>query len=124
MPYNTRQREAVWSVLDKADRPLTPADICVLARTDVPSVSVATVYRALKQFLAEGQVRCVELAGAPPHYESMARMHHHFFLCTDCRRVYDVAGCARGVEALAPEGCEVTRHEIVLYGECRECLTK
>ena len=121
MIYLTQQKRVLAEVFERAERPLTPGEICERARTEVPAIGMATVYRAIKQFLEEGQIRAVEIPGAAPHYESAARHHHHFFLCQQCRRLFDLVGCVRGVKSLAPEGFRVRQHEIVLYGECAAC---
>jgi Fur family ferric uptake transcriptional regulator len=122
MSYVTQQRRVLGDVFERAKRPLTPAEICEEARKQIPSLGIATVYRAIKQFVAEGQVRTVEVPGVAPHYERAARHHHHFFLCQQCRRLFDLVGCLRGVQSLAPTGFRVQEHEIVLYGECASCV--
>ncbi len=123
MPYATQQKLIVLKVIELCDRPLTPAEICELAQKELPKLGIATVYRAIKQFAEEGSVRLVDVPGAPPHYEHASRHHHHFFLCSQCRRLFDLIGCVRGVNALAPQGFQVKRHEIVLYGDCDQCAT-
>jgi Fur family transcriptional regulator, ferric uptake regulator len=85
---------------------------------------VATVYRALRQFVSDGNIRVVELPGVPPHYESAGRNHHHFFLCQHCRHLFDLIGCVRGIRSLAPAGFRVSEHEIVLYGQCANCAER
>jgi Fur family transcriptional regulator, ferric uptake regulator len=121
MLYLTQQKRVLAAVFEQAERPLTPVEICERARNDLPALGIATVYRAIKGFLEEGQVRAVEIPGVAPHYESAARNHHHFFLCQSCKRLFDLIGCVRGVKSLAPEGFRVRQHEIVLYGECSAC---
>ncbi|MEI8233798.1 MAG: transcriptional repressor [Verrucomicrobiota bacterium] len=121
MMYLTQQKRVLGAVFERANRPLTPPEICEEARKEIPALSIATVYRAIKQFLEEGQIRAVEVPGAAPHYESAARHHHHFFVCRECKRLFDLIGCVRGVGSLAPEGFRVRQHEIVLYGECAAC---
>lgn len=121
MAYKTRQRDAIWDVIDASERPLTAQAICDQASKAVESLGMATVYRTLKQLVEEGQVRHIELAGAQPHYESTARHHHHFFLCEQCRQIFDVMGCLRGIPSLLPAGCRMKRHEIVIYGDCAAC---
>ena len=124
MSYVTRQRQVLLEVFEAAERPLTPSEICETARRELPSVGIATVYRAIRQFVAEGRVRAVELPGAAPHYERASKDHRHFFLCHHCRRLFDLIGCMRGFNSLAPRGFRVRHHEIVLYGECAACVKK
>ena len=121
--YLTKHKLALAAVFERAPGPLTPAEICEEPRKAIPSLGIATVYRAIRQFVADGQIRAVEVPGVTPHYESAARHHHHFFVCQQCRRLFDLVGCVRGVRSLAPDGFRVRQHEIVLYGECSACVT-
>ena len=121
MSYLTRQKQVLGAILARAQRPLTPGEIRDEARKEIPALGLATVYRAIKQFVADGEVRAVEVPGAGTHYETARRGHHHFFLCRQCKRLFDLIGCVRGVQALAPDGFRVRHHEIVLYGECVTC---
>ena len=121
MTYATPKRLILSAVIARAKRPLTPEDIRKEARKQIPTIGIATVYRALKQFVAEGQVRQVEIQGAPPHYENAGQHHHHFFFCLQCRRMFNLLGCVHGIHRLAPAGFAVKRHEIVLYGDCADC---
>lgn len=122
--YATRQKQIVGAVFERVKRPLTAQEICEAARKEFPSLGMATVYRAIRQFVSEGRVRAVELPGAAPHYERVGAGHHHFFLCQQCRRLFDLAGCLRGFKNLAPKGFRVQHHEIVLYGECASCVQR
>ena len=124
MTYLTRQKLVLGEIFELAERPLTAIEICRLAKRQVPKLGLATVYRALRQFVSEGQIRLVEIPGVPPHYESAARHHHHFFLCQQCKQLFDLIGCVKGVGTLAPDGFRVQQHEIVLYGECAACARR
>ncbi|HEY5704272.1 MAG TPA: transcriptional repressor [Terrimicrobiaceae bacterium] len=123
MAYKTRQRDAIWEVIDASAQPLTAQAIRQRAAQRVKGLGIATVYRTLKQLVEEGQVKHIELAGAQPHYESSARHHHHFFLCEKCKHVFDMMGCLRGIPNLLPKGYHMRRHEIVIYGDCAGCST-
>ena len=122
MGYLTKQKLVLGGVFEQAKRPLTASEICNEARKEIPSLGIATVYRAIKQSLTEGQIRAVEIPGVAPHYESAGRHHHHFFLCQECKRLFELMGCVRGVRGLAPNGFRVQQHEIVLYGACASCV--
>lgn len=123
MVYSTPQKSVLSRIITESERPLTAQEIFAVAQKELPNLGMATVYRALKQFLADGQLRLVEIPGATPHYESSAKHHHHFFFCQQCEKLFNLVGCVRGVNALAPERFHVRRHEIVLYGDCEDCLS-
>ncbi|HYN77525.1 MAG TPA: transcriptional repressor [Lamprocystis sp. (in: g-proteobacteria)] len=123
MSYSTRQREAILDTLRRADRPLTPQEIREGAHQESAQIGLATVYRALKAFMARSDVIKVEIPGSPPCYEPADRGHHHHFLCEKCRQVFDLHGCVQDLEALLPCNFRVQRHEITLYGLCADCRT-
>lgn len=123
MQRQTSQRVAIEAAFSTAGRPLGPQEILVAARKQVPSLNLATVYRALKRMVADGALRPVELPGEPARYElrSVAERHHHHFRCRGCDAVFDLQGCVAGLKRLAPKGFRVTGHDIVLYGSCPVC---
>lgn len=122
MIYTTQQKLVLSRIIEESERPLTAQEIHAEAQKELPNLGMATVYRALKQFQADGHARMVEIPGATPHYESSARHHHHFFFCQQCQKLFNLIGCVRGINALAPEDFHVRRHEIVFYGDCAGCL--
>lgn len=124
MSYSTRQREVILNILRQSGRPLTPAEIREQASQDSAGIGLATVYRALKAFMAQGEVVQVEIPGASPSYEPADRGHHHHFICQHCRQVFDLQGCVHDLESLAPVNFQVQRHDIILYGVCAGCATR
>lgn len=50
--------------------------------------------------------------------------HRHHFHCTACGEVTPIDGCPGGMEALAPSGWRVERHDLTLHGRCGKCLVE
>lgn len=123
MERSTRQRSAIRTVIDDAGRPLSPQEVLDAAQGEVPGLSLATVYRNLKQLLEAGEIQTVSLPGDSPRYESAHHDHHHHFQCMNCGRVFDVHACPGDMAQLVPEGFTVARHELTLYGRCADCAT-
>ncbi len=122
MERKTKQREAVLQVLLTENRPLSPPEILDVAQALVPRLGIATVYRAIKEFLESGDVVSVDLPGEGQRFEIMGKRHHHHFLCRLCRKLYEVNGCPGTLDALPPpEGFLVEIHEILLKGICVSC---
>lgn len=119
----TKQREAILQALSKSARPMSPAELLKAAGKHVKSLSLATVYRNLKAMTEDGQIHPVQLPGEPPRYElsEAASQHHHHFHCEVCDKVFDVAGCPKGLDGLVPSGFTLRSHELVLYGVCGAC---
>lgn len=121
MQRKTRQRETIVEVIGRADRPLSPQEILRLASKRLPGLGLATVYRAIKDLAADGQLTTVEIPGEPPRYEIAGKEHHHHFHCRKCDRVFEMNGCPGPLRALAPKGFKVEGHEILLHGLCDRC---
>lgn len=104
MERSTRQRRAIRRVLLETRRPLSPREILELARKQVPSLGLATVYRNLRALVEEGAVVPVALPGEPLRYEAAGAGHHHHFLCRGCGRAFELPGCRLGPTWTFPPG--------------------
>src|SRR5690606_18565847 len=51
---DTAQRRALRAAFERADRPLSPAELLAAAQSDVPGLGLATVYRTVRALLDEG----------------------------------------------------------------------
>ena len=103
------------------ERPLTAQEVLERGQRIVPSLGLATVYRALKNLVREGWLSAVELPGEGLRYELAERPHHHHFLCRSCDQAFEVHHCPEELEQLAPDGFEVEGHELILFGRCAPC---
>ena len=121
MERHTRQRVAIDRVFAEYQRPLDPHEVLDAARAHVPSMGIATVYRALRTLLDEGRVVPVVLPGQHVRYEAARGIHHHHFQCRHCRKVFELNGCSGNFAPLVPFGFQMDDHELVLYGHCDEC---
>jgi Fur family transcriptional regulator, ferric uptake regulator len=121
MQRETKQRRAIRRTLEDAGHPLSPKEVLEAARTHVEGMGIATVYRNLKNFQAEGWIVPVELPGEPPRYEIAGKQHHHHFHCRSCDKVYEVDGCPGNLRDVTPNGFQLESHEFVLYGLCEAC---
>ena len=123
MPFtrNTKQRDAVKTVFENEDRPLSPEEVLVFAKKHVPGLGIATVYRAINALVEDGWLETVNLLGEPDRYEVAGKHHHHHFRCNECRRVFEIEGCLHHVDKLVPRGFKVIEHHINFDGLCRDC---
>jgi Fur family transcriptional regulator, ferric uptake regulator len=117
----TRQKMAIRAAFAAAERPLSPAEALQWARTELPTLSLATVYRNIAALMEEGWLVAVELPGAAPRYEVGGKEHHHHFCCTQCGKLYELEGCEIALTSQLPDGFVMTGHEFFLYGSCAGC---
>lgn len=102
---------------------MTPQEVLDGAKQIVPGLGIATVYRALKEFVDEGLATTVQLPGDAARYEIAGKGHHHHFHCRTCGQVFEVDACHLNIAKITPPGFEVADHEIVLYGRCASCVS-
>jgi Fur family transcriptional regulator, ferric uptake regulator len=121
MKRNTSQRDAIRRVMVRADRPLSTDEIFEMARSKVPGLGIATVYRTLKSLKEERAVREVDLPGQPSRWEMANKDHHHHFLCRTCDKLFEIEGCPGDLGNLLPPGYALEAHNILLEGKCRDC---
>ena len=122
----THQRLVLYRALAASDEHLTPEAVYERVRREMPSISLATVYKNVKIFTEAGLLREVS-----PLHESLrldANLdHHHHLICLRCKRVTDLSA-----EALAPvrwkrrppNGFRAVRSSVEILGLCAECTRK
>ncbi|MBI5549824.1 MAG: transcriptional repressor [Deltaproteobacteria bacterium] len=125
MQRNTRQREVIREVFASAGRPLTPQEAAAAAQDALPSLGVATVYRAVKELADEGWLVALTVAGTMRfELASKGHDHHHHFHCHRCDRTFDIEACAGDLSRLVPSGFVMESHELTLNGACSACVQK
>jgi Fe2+ or Zn2+ uptake regulation protein len=91
-------------------------------RRRLPSVSLATVYRNLRQLVDAGLlVERLDATGS--RFDGNTSPHHHF-TCVACSRIFDLTepfDCVVQARIAERAGFEVTQHRIEFYGRCAAC---
>lgn len=118
---NTKQRAAILEAFEHSDRPLQVEEAHSYAREQVDSLSISTVYRALRALVDEGKVIPVIIPGEATRYELSGKGHHHHFFCRGCERTFELEGCVKGLRSLAPGGFSIEDHHITIFGRCKDC---
>jgi Fe2+ or Zn2+ uptake regulation protein len=118
----TPQRERIFRVLhDSATHPTADAVHAQIV-TDMPSVSLRTVYATLHELAEMGELRQLELGTGSARFDPNTRDHHHL-VCDGCGSVQDIDAHFPDV-ALEPDnhfGFQVDATQIVFRGRCRRC---
>jgi Fur family transcriptional regulator, ferric uptake regulator len=124
---NTRQREVILGVIEAARGPLSIPEILQSARSHLPRVGLATVYRTLNLLRDDDRIALVTLPGEEPRFEpSRHGHHHHHFRCRVCERVFELETCPVSIPkgSLLPGGFLVEDHHLTMYGLCADCTVK
>ena len=122
MKYS-KQREHILNVLRENAIHPTADEVCALARKDMPTLSLATVYRNLNLLAENGVIRRIDGLDGSVRFDHNLCKHYHF-ICTKCNKVYDVP------QDIAPDladkvlnqtGLLVESADISLKGICPNC---
>ncbi len=121
---NTKQREMVYKVVSESCDHPTAETIYERTRLLLPSISLGTVYRNLKQLSEMGAIREIIIANGSDRYDKTVRLHAHFS-CRECGEVFDIP-CDFTDNGIGTTICgnEVENVEVLYRGICNKCKAK
>ncbi len=121
----TRQRAAVFAMLQAADCHPTAEQVFAAVRRTVPHISLATVYKALEALVDAGLAARIAHDAGAARYDARSESHYHL----RCERTGEVRDlplpydphlidkiAPELIEALRREGFEITGHRLELVG--------
>lgn len=119
----TPQRLAIYDALWKAGSHPTVADIHEYAERRDPTISKATVYKALQLFVEMGLAREIGFRDESTRYDPDVGFHINL-VCTKCGKIEDYA--CTDFDQIAPNleeetGFDVLNYHFEVYGICRDC---
>lgn len=119
----THQRLVLYrALMQMTDHP-NPEQIFERIRLELPSISLATVYKTLHAFLEAGMIHEVSPFHGTLRIEPDAN-HHHHFICLQCHAITDLALSEVDQSPLknsVPEGFQVEQVSMEVRGLCRRC---
>ncbi|MFE4675864.1 Fur family transcriptional regulator [Streptomyces sp. NPDC056723] len=120
----TSQRRVVAEVLDGDHVHLTADEVHARAVQRLPEISRATVYNALGELVALGEVMEVSTDGRAKRYDPNAHRPHQHLVCSGCgiiRDVHPTGDPLSGLPAQERFGFEVSKVEVTYRGLCPSC---
>lgn len=126
MQRNTRQRQCVLDILRATCQHPTADEVYELVRTELPHISMGTVYRNLHVLTRSGEVRKVEMGHGPARYDADLRPHLHV-RCIGCGALDDVfqtPASAAPVPRKSARGFKIRQMTIEYTGLCPDCGAK
>lgn len=120
---NTHQRHVIYRALAGTTAHPSADELFASVRREIPSLSLATVYKNLTTFRDEGLVRAVRSCDDVVRFDANLEPHHHL-VCRDCGRVQDLhdpALDALRLSARRARGFRVEEHQVIFRGLCARC---
>ncbi len=116
---STPQREVVYNVLlGKRDHP-TADEVYARVRSDLPTISLATVYNCLETLVQCDLVRAVNFERGPTRYCPNLRPHAHFH-DEQTGKTHDIdlpPTLLEEVNSILPQGYDAKSVEIIFRGK-------
>ncbi len=119
---NTQQRDVIFETFLATEGHTTTDDLLSKVQDKYAGVGYATVYRALKLFVAADVASERRFGDGPAMYE-LAEMgdHHDHLICTVCGRIFEFEDDLieeRQILVAKKLGLKLTSHRMTLWGEC------
>ncbi len=121
----TRQGQAVLTVVLGSDNFRSAQDIHAELRSAGETVGLTTVYRHLALLTEEGQLDALQTADGELVYRRChSDQHHHHVVCRQCGRgsEVEVPDLERWAESTASKlGYTDVTHTVEIFGVCADC---
>lgn len=118
----THQRWVIYRVLAATAEHPTPEEIFDEVRQEIPSISLATIYKNIRTFLEVGLLREVSTPHQAMRLDANLESHHHL-VCATCGKILDVSRkSVAPVHLKAPlNGFRVESYHVNFLGYCSRC---
>ena len=121
---STPQREVVYNILlDKRDHP-TAGEVFARVKSELPTISLATVYNCLETLVQCDLVRSVNFERGPTRYCPNLRPHAHFH-DEQTGKTHDIdlpAELIEKVNSVLPQGYDAKSVEIIFRGKATKSV--
>ena len=119
-----RKRNAILETLRATDTHPSAEMVHEMLQAEHPDISLATVYRNLSRFKAQGVIQSVATVRGIERFDANTEPHVHF-ICTGCDAVLDLhqIGVPQSLNSSVEEtsGCQVQSCQLTFTGLCGNC---
>ncbi len=121
---NTKQRDLIINILNKAKKPLSANEILVRAKEKQPNIALTTIYRNLDALYSGDLIVRQRIDEKEYCYEIKKIEHSHYLICKKCKKKIVLPECPlKALESSIMEetGFHVISHSLELEGYCEDC---
>ena len=126
-PKNFRKRNAIYECLMASKAHPSAETIYTQLKTDIPDLSLGTVYRNLNYFKEQGKAISVATVHGVERFDGNTKPHVHF-ICNDCAAVIDLEEMsvpqALTTAAERSVGGKIAECQLSFTGTCKNCIKK
>lgn len=121
----SRKRQLIYHALCSSHQHPSAEMLYTALKPENPDLSLATVYRNLRDFCADGTAVSLGVINGHERFDADTMRHSHF-VCKSCGTVYDVeeAFSDGHMQALGEKyGHSFLSCEVVFSGTCKHCCS-
>ena len=120
---NTTQRSLILEAVKELQCHVTADEVYDTISKKYPNISRGTVYRNLNLLSDIGEIRKVEMPSGADRFDHIIHEHYHA-RCIKCSRIFDME--MEFIDDLEKKikdthGFEITGHDLIFKGICRDC---
>jgi Fe2+ or Zn2+ uptake regulation protein len=119
----TPQRQAIFRLLQGDASHPTVESLFDRARTEMPTLSLKTVYQTVHDLEALGEVHLLDLGTGSVRVDPNVEDDHHHLVCTSCGQIRDlpVVLAEFRVPSRLRRGFTVDDVVVIVRGRCENC---
>lgn len=119
----TKQRQLIWNIIQQSCEHMTADEIYQLAKRQIPSIAIGTVYRNLKLMAQAGEILRLNMQDSPDRYDKTRICHEHL-TCKYCGKLKDVQ--VHNLKEILEQQIVETldSYHLNMYYVCPECYNE
>lgn len=119
----TKQRALIRDIVRKTKEHLSAQQIFDIAKEEMPSIAMATVYNNLNALEEAGEIKRMRAGGRLERFDGFLEPHDHM-ICQSCGKITDIK--VEGIlDFLKKERhIDAGSYELNLYHICEDCTNK
>lgn len=115
----SKKRDAIYKALCSTTSHPSADWIHAKLKSDIPDLSLGTVYRNLNLFKSEGSAISVATVNGQERFDGDTEPHAHF-ICSKCSDVIDLRNVT--VPDISDKDVKIEGYQLNYYGICSECI--
>ncbi len=122
----TPQRQCIFRVLkDNVAHP-SAEDVYKVARDEMETISLKTVYQTLNELAELGEISALDVGTGVIRFDPNIEEPHHHLVCKMCGKIRDlkVDLGSFSISNSMKQGYEIASVEVIFRGQCSDCRRK
>ncbi len=117
----TKQKTVIYRIAKESKDHPTAEQLYERAKKELETLSLATVYRVLKELVEEGKIGEI-IINKQSRFDYKTEYHHHF-VCNYCGKIFDIdiPICEMARNSVEGPGHKIEGAQHTFFGKCKLC---